>query len=96
MSSMPTEHYSPLIDRKPGAAILIRTGLRRLVALVVRWRRRAAARRELRILCELDDHMLKDIGLTRSQLRREAARPFWLGGSSSLPMPCAPPRRDEE
>jgi len=39
--------------------------------------RHAAAGRELRALCELDDHMLSDIGLTRSQLRREAARPFW-------------------
>jgi uncharacterized protein YjiS (DUF1127 family) len=28
-------------------------------------------------LCELDDHILQDIGLTRVALRREAEKPFW-------------------
>ena len=27
--------------------------------------------------CELDDHILQDIGLTREALLRETARPFW-------------------
>jgi uncharacterized protein YjiS (DUF1127 family) len=35
------------------------------------------ARRQQRILGELDDHMLQDIGLTRAALRREADKPFW-------------------
>lgn len=30
-----------------------------------------------RLLKELDAHLLKDIGLTRSEALREARRPFW-------------------
>jgi uncharacterized protein YjiS (DUF1127 family) len=33
--------------------------------------------RQRRTLAELDDRMLRDIGLTRSQAQREAERPFW-------------------
>ena len=28
-------------------------------------------------LSRLDDHMLRDMGLTRDQVSREAAKPFW-------------------
>ena len=34
-------------------------------------------RRQRRSLAELDDHMLRDIGLDRYQALREAAKPFW-------------------
>jgi uncharacterized protein YjiS (DUF1127 family) len=30
-----------------------------------------------RRLMDLDDHLLRDIGLTREQAEREARRPFW-------------------
>ena len=33
--------------------------------------------RERRSLRHLDDHLLRDIGLTREQADEEAARPFW-------------------
>ena len=33
-----------------------------------------------RILSELDEHALRDIGLTRRDALAEAARPFWSGG----------------
>ena len=33
--------------------------------------------RERRGLRHLDDHLLRDIGLTREQAIEEAARPFW-------------------
>jgi uncharacterized protein YjiS (DUF1127 family) len=41
------------------------------------WRERMRSRRQLRNLCELDDHILQDIGLTRAALRWEAEKPFW-------------------
>ena len=33
--------------------------------------------RQRRALEEMDDAQLKDIGLTRDDVRKEAARPFW-------------------
>jgi uncharacterized protein YjiS (DUF1127 family) len=33
--------------------------------------------RQRRTLAELDDRLLRDIGLTRDQARRECANPFW-------------------
>lgn len=41
--------------------------------------RAAAARHEARqALARLDDRLLADVGLTREQARREAAKPFWM------------------
>ncbi len=43
--------------------------------LVVIW----DTRRRTRIhLAQLEDHMLDDIGLTRSDVRKEIERPFWM------------------
>ena len=41
---------------------------------VQRWRERASARRQLLVM---DDHLLKDIGITRHEADYEARRPFW-------------------
>lgn len=44
------------------------------------WRllRRCHQRRTQRLyLDELDDHRLKDLGLTREAIGRECAKPFW-------------------
>ena len=43
------------------------------------WRERLRSLRQLRMLCELDDHILQDIGLTRTALLWEAetGKPFW-------------------
>jgi len=38
------------------------------------WRDRS---RQRRILLRLDEHMLHDIGLSRSDVEREASKPFW-------------------
>jgi len=39
--------------------------------------RRSAKARQRRALAELPDELLADIGLTRAQARREAAKGFW-------------------
>ena len=41
------------------------------------WSARSRERRALRELAELGDHFLKDIGISREQVLREAAKPFW-------------------
>ncbi len=41
---------------------------------IIRWHDRVAERRHLR---GLDDHMLSDIGLTRSDVDWESSKPFW-------------------
>lgn len=48
--------------------------VRRAIDRVLHWRDLA---RQRRALLELDDHMLKDIGLSRYDARLEARRPFW-------------------
>ena len=50
--------------------------LERFVATLAFWIERAGERRSL---SDLDDHLLKDIGLPFYDARREAQRPFWEG-----------------
>ncbi len=45
-----------------------------LIALVQEWRTVARQRRSL---AALDDWTLKDIGITRADVERETAKPFW-------------------
>jgi uncharacterized protein YjiS (DUF1127 family) len=40
------------------------------------WRDRS---RQRRTLMRLDDHLLADVGLSRSDVEREASKPFWRG-----------------
>jgi uncharacterized protein YjiS (DUF1127 family) len=56
--------------RRLAAAALARA----VVAVVLAWRRRAGQRDDLR---RLTDRQLDDIGLTRAEAEREAAKPFW-------------------
>jgi uncharacterized protein YjiS (DUF1127 family) len=48
--------------------------LRDLIEIVAVW---IVRRRQRQALAELDEHLLDDVGLSREQARREAARPFW-------------------
>jgi len=48
-------------------------GLRLFLAFYA-WLERA---RQRHALSELDEHMLKDIGLTRADVTRETDKPFW-------------------
>ena len=46
----------------------------RIADALVAWERRA---RERRTLGEMSEHMLKDLGISRVDARREAEKPFW-------------------
>ena len=52
-------------------------GQRNLTATIGLWLGRSRQRRHLRELAEWDDHLLKDIGVSRQAALREAAKPFW-------------------
>lgn len=56
----------------------LQTALRRVIGLLRCWRERMKPRPEL---CVLDDHILKDLGLTREALRLEATWKFRYSGS---------------
>jgi uncharacterized protein YjiS (DUF1127 family) len=45
-----------------------------VLELLLGWCARA---QESRMLLQLDERMLKDIGVTRADVAREAAKPFW-------------------
>lgn len=55
---------------------VILDALRLLVSRLRRWMERAEQRR---ILQEMDDYQLRDIGLARDEASAEARRPFWHG-----------------
>ena len=52
-----------------------------------------ALRRQRAHLVVLDDRLLRDIGLTRDDARREASRPFW-GAPTLWQRPVGPHRRE--
>lgn len=57
-----------------GSRLDPRHALARATAMAMIWRRRAITRRQL---LETADCTLADLGLTRDQVRRETAKPFW-------------------
>lgn len=63
-----------LAARRRSAAL--RAALRRFLRWCVLCHARAAQRRHL---AELDERMLKDVGLTPGQARHECAKPCWRG-----------------
>ena len=72
----PHSHRPP----KVGGAALARIGLRLRDALgrgfdrLLLWAERSEQRHQL---AELNDHMLRDIGLSRVDVMAEATKPFW-------------------
>lgn len=53
---------------------MVRTTVVRAVGLVLTWQQRARERRQL---ASMDEYGLKDIGLTKVDIMREADKPFW-------------------
>ena len=51
------------IEARPGRSGVLQRGM----DLLRHWQERIASRRQLGRLCDLDDHILQDIGLTRSE-----------------------------
>ncbi len=74
--------HATLAARRPGmrhagAPRRLRLGLRaleRAVDLLLTWQERAQQRHQLETL---NDHMLRDIGLTRADVMAETTKPFW-------------------
>ncbi|HXV32141.1 MAG TPA: DUF1127 domain-containing protein [Sinorhizobium sp.] len=65
-------HLGPT-GRKTGASLSVR-----LVDAMLNWIERARQRRHL---AELDDRLLRDIGVSRAEVEAEISRPFWRPGN---------------
>lgn len=65
-----------LIHPRDGVGVAARGGawLTRLAEMIAVWRSRTRGRGHL---MELDDRLLRDIGLTRAQAEAEWLKPFW-------------------
>ncbi len=72
MSQPMTAQSQDFAETRENAQILVH-GAVKLVSLVQHWRDRVRTRRAL---LALDDHMLADIGLSRCDALREAAKPM--------------------
>ena len=60
--------------RSPKVSVALMAGLRWVVHNVHEWNERS---RQRQALAELDDHLLKDIGISRPAAAVEASRLFW-------------------
>ncbi|TVO58598.1 DUF1127 domain-containing protein [Denitromonas halophila] len=74
MSSLTHKACAPAVARTDIASVLRQLGHALRTTITV-WRKRSAARRELR---ELDEHVLRDVGISRSQADFEGRKPFWV------------------
>jgi uncharacterized protein YjiS (DUF1127 family) len=60
-----------------GAPLGLRRALRQLLSSITEWWRRVRLPRRLESVCELDDRMLEDIGLTCGHARHDTSEPVW-------------------
>jgi uncharacterized protein YjiS (DUF1127 family) len=63
---------------RPSRDKTVRGSVTRLFDQLLSWLDRARQRRHLG---ELDDRLLRDIGLSRAEVEHEVARPFWQTGN---------------
>ncbi len=74
MTTLHLDHNSPAPTVSSAHAY---RALQSVVNTLYVWADRAKKRRELRGLLTSQDHVLKDIGLHRHDISREALKPFW-------------------
>lgn len=55
-------------------AVRCRIALSTILSIVLDWRERGRSRR---VLATLDDHLLRDVGLSRADAWQESRKPFW-------------------
>ena len=60
--------------RSPKVSVTLMAGLRWVVRNVLEWNERS---RQREALAALDDHFLRDIGISRAAADTEASQPFW-------------------
>jgi len=80
MSDLVTHGAVPLVARRPRPGTAERSlgaMLTAPLAIVALWTERHRQRCALADIAERNDHLLADIGRTREEAWREAARPFW-------------------
>jgi uncharacterized protein YjiS (DUF1127 family) len=65
--------FNPGLSSRTAAAGTLTGGLRRLWHAFLLWRRRS---NEMHHLMELDDYLLRDIGITRDDVARSLGRSF--------------------
>ncbi len=71
-ASTQTAHGAALLVQ--GSPISLADLARQPFAALLAWQARVSERAHLRAL---DDRLLKDMGLSRADVAREAAKPFW-------------------
>jgi len=78
MSAQIIQERAPARESPGNAALpqICRSVLSACLNTAAAWMIRGAQRRVLRELAE-ERHLLSDVGLTRAQALREAAKPFW-------------------
>ena len=70
----PSQTAELAVRRRANQFAALRSTLAETIRL---WRARRRQRRHLAELAQWDDHVLKDIGVSRDTALAEAAKPFW-------------------
>jgi uncharacterized protein YjiS (DUF1127 family) len=73
-STRPTPHSPAIANSVAHAALTVAESMGFLIDRVLEWQDRREQRRHL---LALDDHLLKDIGITRIDAEVEGFKPFW-------------------
>ena len=71
---MACEGTCPRAMQLPKMSVPLLAGLQSVVRNVLQWDQRS---RQRQALADLDDHLLKDVGITRSAATGEVRQPFW-------------------